>query len=137
MVVPFLRINVLTKHIIDAFVECLINSTKDFGEYVSEVVNEKLQFINLDDSNITRCSGAQWWIEFIVVVKRLKLSLPELPKSSIDRLYNYFDNISASLYALSEALGEQVWYSFHERGKLKAKPRHRQIISDYRCLSMA
>ena len=121
----------------EAVVDLLVGSGRDFGDCVSEIFNAQIQFINLDDSNITRCSVAQWWLDFIETVKCLKLALPELPKSSVDRLHKHFEVLSSCIYVLTEALGKQEWDSFYERGKDKAKPRHRQMISDYISLTMA
>ena len=117
--------------------ECLFTSNRDFGECVAGIINDKIQFVIQDDSNITRCSVVEWWADFIETVRRLKLVLLEKPVLAADRLAGFFETLSACVYVMSESYGKRVWKSIYERGKERAGPRHRQMIDDFKNLQKA
>jgi DNA relaxase NicK len=120
-----------------AVLELLMTSGDEFGDCVAKIINDKIQFIVRDDSNISRCSVARWWQDFMEVLSRLKLRLPEKPSHSVERLTSFFEGISACFYVLSEAHGDGFWEGLIDRGKGSVRARHRQMISDYRAVSLA
>lgn len=117
-----------------AVLERIFTSGEEFGECVAMIINDKIQFIVQDDSNITRCSIVRWWHDFIETVRRLHLALPEKPVASVERLAGYIETLSACVYVMSESYGKRIWKSIYERGKERAGPRHRRMIDDYKRL---
>jgi DNA relaxase NicK len=119
----------------NAVLDAIFTSGKDFGDCVAEIINDKIQFIVQDDSNITRCSIVKWWYDFMETIRRLHLALPEKPKMSMDRLVGYFENISSCVFVLEETFGYKIWERLYIQGKFNAGKRHKQMMTDFKLAS--
>ena len=42
------------------------------GKLAAQVMNDKLSFIERDDSNITRCSVCSWWQNFVEELESIR-----------------------------------------------------------------
>ena len=89
----------------ESFIHALVIG-KPVGELVSEVLNDKFQFINHDDSNITRCSVCDWWAEFVGEVKKVRLVARRAAQHTVSQLEQWVkDQIAPSLYILQQTIG--------------------------------
>ena len=112
-----------------AVLDALVTNGAEMGEIVAGILADRIAFIENDDVNISRCSLASWWAEFLENIRRIKLMLKEKPEMAIDRLAMYFsDELAACVYVLSEAFGEGFWKRVTDHGKTKLKRRHRNML---------
>jgi phage replication initiation protein len=80
---------------------------KEFGECVAEMVNGHLQFIEHDDSNISRCSIAEWWAAFLETINQVKVTIAdEVLHVYEKKLQWFFRSIAPSAYTLLKGMGE-------------------------------
>ena len=57
-------------------------SPDEFVSFMNGVVNNYVSFINLDDSNRSRCSFKRWWVEFLGTSEKSKLTIPPFKPST-------------------------------------------------------
>ena len=76
------------------------------GKLASKVLNDKLTFIEMDDSNISRCSICLWWQKFIDELESVHLVTREIVQHTVDKIMEWVDNqIAPSLFILFKTLG--------------------------------
>ena len=112
----------------------LVENYENFGECVAEIINGQIQFINKDDSNISRCSVADWWLDFIETIKKSQYTLPSKPKSKVESIYNFMQTLSCLIYVLESAYGFNVYRQLYKDGEARSGDRHRKIIADFKAL---
>lgn len=129
---PWIRVElVLRGKNADGFVAAYCNSN-DLGELASGILADKLRFIERDDSNITRCSTAQWWLDFVGAIEAIKLFQAEPVKHTLDRAIQWMTyQISPSLAMAYKALGWTGLKRMLEYGDQHMSARHRAILADY------
>ncbi|MCL1807981.1 MAG: replication initiation factor domain-containing protein [Oscillospiraceae bacterium] len=119
-----------------AVIEALVTSGAEMGEIVAGILADRIAFIELDDVNISRCSLASWWAEFLETLKRIKLMFKEKPEMAVERLAHFFgDDLAACVYVLSEAFGDGFWKHVKDKGKEKIRKRHKTALDAYRAFN--
>ena len=98
-------------------------SGRSVGESVAEMLGGHIQMIELDDSNISRCSISPWWTDFLETVKGVKITAKEEKEHVFERSMQWFNRSVAPLAATliggigERALLELVAASFDRRSK--------------------
>ena len=89
----------------NAFIEQAV-SAPSIGKLAAQVVNDKLSFIERDDSNITRCTVCEWWREFVDELEAVRLVARCVVQHSVERIENWVDaQIGPSLAIITRTLG--------------------------------
>jgi DNA relaxase NicK len=115
-----------------AVIEALVTNGGDLGEIVAGILADRIAFIEKDDINISRCSLASWWAEFLDTIRRIKLMLKEKPEMAIEKLAHFFgDDLAACVYVLTKTFGEDFWRTVGDRGKEKLRRRHYTMMQNY------
>lgn len=107
----------------------------DYDEFVKKykaTVMGHLRFINLDDSNRSRCSTCAWWIAFLDTLDGLILS-SGTPKSVQFRKTARWltKSVAPTLWAIISCLGMGFLTQLQETGRDNIKERQLQLIEDY------
>lgn len=102
----------------------------EFSEYLSQVINGYLRFIDRDDTNVTRCTVKQWWADFLGTAERSSLTCPGIPKDPVAGAVAWLNHsLAPTLYALSQRFGKEQLFSLIDScppERLTAK--HRDIM---------
>ena len=90
------------RHIRDGMVK-----GRSLGECVAEMLGGHVQMIELDDSNISRCTISPWWVDFLETVKGIKITGKEEKEHIFERKLQWFNRSIAPLAAtLVGGIGE-------------------------------
>lgn len=81
------------------FVDLFVNSD-NLGDLVAQVLNDKLAFINRDDTNISRCSVCDWWLEFVDTLAAVHLVQRGKEPRSLDEDSQWFEHQVAPKLAM-------------------------------------
>lgn len=108
----------------------------DFCRYMASALNEQLEFINLDNNNISRCSVKRWWRAFLNGCEdSFKLPAKKPARSALARSLRGLSQYTRVIYSI---VAEAGWLEFmkfvannvvelKEAGKKILKP---EIVSD-------
>ncbi len=114
------------------FIACFCNTEK-LGELAVGILNGKIAFIEDDDSNITRCSLAVWWLEFIGSLEEVALLSSEKVQHVLETTKDWFTcAMGPTVVMIIEAMGWQTFRDIIENGKQRMKPHHQATANDYR-----
>lgn len=129
---PWVRVEMVMRgKLADGFVAAYCNSD-DLGKLSSGILNDHIRFIERDDSNITRCSTAQWWLDFLDSVERVKLITPEPIQHCIERSKQWLMyQIAPSLAMYAEAYGSIGLRDLLHFGGRHMSAKHRAILDDW------
>jgi DNA relaxase NicK len=61
------------------------SNNENLGNIVAGIINDKFAFIKQDDSNISRCSYADFWKTFLGEIQEIKLTSKQKAEHSIDK----------------------------------------------------
>lgn len=115
----------------DGFLAAYCNSD-DLGKLAAGILNDHVRFIERDDSNITRCSTAQWWLDFVETLEAVKLLTPEPVQHSIDRAKEWLMyQIAPSLAMYEQAFGTGGLVELLKFGRQRMSSKHRAILDDW------
>lgn len=96
-----------------------------FPSYFAEVANHYLRFIEIDDSNRSRCSISAFWAEFLGTFKKATLAVGKHKRQNVTKLLNYvLHSMSPSLYTLAQVFPTELledWIFRSSTGRLKRK----------------
>ncbi|MEG1953024.1 MAG: replication initiation factor domain-containing protein [Hydrogenoanaerobacterium sp.] len=99
----------------------------DFSEFYSAYVNGMLRFINITDTNVTRCESKKWWLDFIGTTEHIKLSCGDYKPVSRERHLDYvYNHLSGAIYTAMNIDGVDKFLHtvcVIANGKLKEKYR--------------
>lgn len=122
---------VLRDHYSDSFIDFI--QSMDLGLFISSFLKSKIDFIELDDSNISRCSLALWWTDFIDHFVGVEFS-SDLSESSDDltRLEDFFLYQYAPTFSLLyDALGFDFFHKLYHEGKERRSSRKNALLDDW------
>lgn len=115
----------------DGFVSAFCNSD-DLGKLAVGILNDHVRFIDRDDSNITRCSTAQWWLDFVETLDAVKLLLPEPMQHSLEKKNQWaMYQLSGTVAALLNAYGTAWLYEFLKFGRERISPTLQALVDDW------
>lgn len=129
---PWVRVEFVMrgKHA-NGFINAFCNSD-NLGDLAAGVLNNHLRFIERDDSNITRCSTAQWWADFVESVEEVKLFVPEPIQHTIDRMAEWLTyQIAPSLATFYKAYGWEGLKRMLETGRGNMSAKHNAVLKDF------
>lgn len=77
-----------------------------FNEWLAEIINGYLRFIDIDNNNVSRCTIKQWWSDFLGVVERAKLKCVGVSSNAFSRALGWFcHSVAPTLSAIVSNVG--------------------------------
>lgn len=97
-----------------------------FNEWLAEIINGYLRFIDIDKNNVSRCTIKKWWIDFLGVVERAKLKCVGISSNAFSRALGWFcHSVAPTLSAIVSNVGYDELHSliteFGNRERWKQK----------------
>lgn len=121
----------------NAFVE-LFNDYTDIGKLAAEILGDKVYFVELDNSNISRCTVCQWWLDFLQTLTAVRLVARGEVVRTLDATYDYLmHQVARNLAMIRTGKG---WFAINELlkfGEANLSEKQRAIVRDYLNLSEA
>lgn len=111
---------------------CLDNDNL-FSKYLSEVINSYIRFIDIDDSNATRCTVKKWWADFIGSAERASITCPGIKKDPVKGAVIWLKHsLAPTLTAMIYRFGSERFFEmlFEDNPEERYKLKHRQIMGD-------
>lgn len=115
-----------------AFVENFVNCDS-LGTLATGVINDKFRFIERDDTNTTRCSTCEWWVEFMENLSAIEILSREVMQHDIDEIEDWaVRQLAPSMGMLFKAKGS-VWLNeFIKQGQERMTTKQLNLAQDYR-----
>lgn len=134
----WLRVEMVMRHEnAKAFVLSL-SAGEAVGTLAAKVLNDKLSFIDLDDSNITRCTVCDWWRNFVDELEAVRLVSREVIQHAVEHVEEWVEwQVGPSLALLLETLGWSRIFELAVDARERLSDRQRALIRDYNRLSPA
>ena len=134
----WVRVELVMRHEnANAFVAQLTNS-ETVGKLAAQVINDKLAFIDRDDSNITRCTVCDWWIKFVDELEAVRLVAREVVQHSVDRISEWVSaQVGPSLAILLRTMGENFVFNIGFRAGGRLSDKQLALIDDFNALKPA
>ena len=105
------------------------------GKLAAQVLNDKLAFIERDDSNISRCTVTDWWAAFVSELESVKLVARKVIRHSVERISNWVEaQVGPSLAVLARTLGFAHILEIALGAGERLSNRQRSLIADYNSL---
>lgn len=83
-----------------------LNNAESIGKLAAQVLNDKMSFIERDDTNISRCSVCSWWEKFVSEVTSVHLWARGAVTHTVDRLLDWLrTQVAPSLSIIKETMG--------------------------------
>lgn len=97
------------------------------------LINNYLRFVDYKETNVSRSPTADWWLDIVGNIEKLKLYTPPLEKNIESIKLWLEEQVSASLFTVAEAeqSTDYIWNLMRLGGE-KAKEKHYNLIEDYR-----
>lgn len=110
----------------------IIKKQQTVAELATGVINSHFAFINLDDSNITRCTLKSWWSAWLLHTSKLKLVKAKVQKVLLDIMAHLEQQYAPSFALLAQGLNNKIFGAFFsgllKLGKERFTARHHQIL---------
>lgn len=107
-------------------------SCDDAGMIGTGIINKFLSFVNLDDSNKSRCSLKSWWSAWLQHTEKLKLTVAAAKKQVGDLMNHIQKQYSATLATIAEYLDFTGFQNFVattvQHGIKRMTKRHQMIL---------
>ena len=121
----------------NAFIEQAV-SAPSIGKLAAQVVNDKLSFIERDDSNISRYTVCDWWREFVDELEAVRLVARCVVQHSVERIENWVDaQIGPSLAIITRTLGWPHLFEIAHTAVSRLSQKQSALIADYNALQNA
>lgn len=105
----------------------------DIGELCSMVLNDKLAFIYRDDSNISRCSVAEWWSEFVGNIASVHLITSVKVKPNLERCAEWFRlQVAPSFAMLWDTFGMDLLSDILHDGRERLSDQQSALVEEFR-----
>jgi phage replication initiation protein len=136
---PWVRVEIVLKkrYAVNASLE--MEKREDLGEFVAEILNGYMAFINLDDSNISRCTLVDWWAEFLERTKKVKLWSKGTVQQYFDKTVDWLKHkIGRTIAMVYEGMGSLKFYDeIIYQNKDKLSDKQRSILAGFRSAKFA
>jgi len=113
-----------------AFINAIIDN-QNLGQVIAATIRDAIDFKEpSSDGNKCRRVTAEWWLEFLGGVERLKLSIAPV-KRTIEKLEEWLDHqCAAAMATLTKYHGGDIdWLlKIVNKGRWRMKPRHYQLL---------
>ncbi len=104
------------------------------GELFCGVLFNYLRFVDLDDSNKSRCSVASFWRIFCDGVKRIRLWTKRGIVVTIDKLADYVVRQAGNAFwTVAHCLGLEYTYTLIRNRATDLPDKYRRVIDEYNC----
>ena len=111
------------------------NTADRVGTLAALIVNGKFSFIEMDDSNISRCSVCDWWAAFIDDLESLQLVSRETMQHSVERTVDWLRlQVSPSLAVVLKTFGFSALWEMAKEGEDRLSGSQLALIDDYNSL---
>lgn len=108
------------------------------GQLAAQVLNDKLSFIERDDSNISRCSVCDWWAAFVDELEAVRLVSREAAQHAVEHIQEWIaSQVGPSLAVLFETVGWSRIFELAVSSQKRLSDRQRALIKDFNSLSPA
>lgn len=110
-----------------------LNSNELFSKYLAELINGYLRFIDIDDSNATRCTVKKWWAEFLGTAERSSITCPGVKKDPVKGAVTWLKNsLAPTLAAMVYRFGSEKFLEmlFEDNPEERFTIKHKQIIGE-------
>ena len=108
------------------------------GQLAAQVLNDKLSFIERDDSNISRCSVCDWWAAFVDELEAVRLVSREAVQHAVEHIQEWITSqVGPSLAVLFETVGWSRIFELAVSSQKRLSDRQRALIKDFNSLSPA
>lgn len=115
--------------ILDMFID---HDYDTFVKNYKAVVLGHLRFINLDDSNRSRCSTCAWWTAFLDTLDGLQLSSGPARTVQFRKTTSWIKrSVAPTLWAILSCMGVDFLEVLREEGRENIKERQFQLIEDF------
>lgn len=122
----------------DAFIQQAAVSGVSVGELAAEVLNDKVAFVEKDDSNISRCTVCAWWSDFVSTVKSVALVAREAIQHPVERIALWVRRqMACSLRIIEETMGFFELGDIIKEAESRLSAKQRALIQDYNALRQA
>lgn len=112
--------------------------TDNVGKLAAQVMNDKLSFIERDDSNITRCSVCSWWQNFVEELESVRLVAREVIQHRVEQIDNWIEyQEGPSLAILFRTMGWPHIFELAIEAGRRLSDKQQSLISDYNSLQSA
>jgi len=113
----------------------ILNESDCLGKAVSGIIKDKFTFIELDNANISRCSVAEWWAEFLGEIQTVKLTSRQKVTHSIDESKKWLkESCGRIITKVYDAIGEDAFNrEILMYGRARLTPTDKVMIKDYIC----
>lgn len=116
----------------NGFLKCMVNSD-NLGLLASGILNDKIAFIERDNSNITRCSLSPWWVNFLESLEEIQLLTKEIRQHELEDIIDWVTRqIAPSLSLIRDARGYMAIREILAEGASKRTRKHDALLEDYR-----
>lgn len=120
-----------------SFVDLVVNYA-EIGKLAAEILNDKLSFIDRDDSNISRCTVCYWWLDFVEELESVHLVSRKVVEHVVSRIDGWIQHqIGPSLCLLSATLGVEHIYDVIRASASRLSDKQLALIRDFNCMREA
>lgn len=125
----YVRLEMVLKHEnAQEFMLQFVNS-ESIGSIAAGILREKLNFIDRDDTNISRCSLCDWWSKFLGLVEVVQLASRADRETTIKDKRDYLAHSMAQLmYMVSEIYGKKELEHIAELGRLSLTKDNKKLL---------
>lgn len=116
--------------IVNAF---LLLGASRFNDWLAELVNTYIRFVDLDDSRSNRCTVKEWWLNFVGTIEKASLKSGHFSKSDYVSSFKWFErSLAPTLCALLSRLGSEKLIELIEvyGSKDRWKAKHERIADN-------
>jgi phage replication initiation protein len=130
---PWIRVELVLKKQYASNASLASETHDKFFELVAQMINGHMSFINLDDSNISRCSVVSWWTEFLESIEKIKIWSKGEIRRTFDKCLNWVaDKYAPILAMLYDGLGAPGFRSILiKRGRDRLSEKHKTMMGEY------
>lgn len=117
-----------------AFGQQLTNA-ESVGRLATQVINDKLSFIERDDINITRCTVCPWWRAFVDELESVRLVARETVQHGVEHIASWVEaQVGPSLAILFQTMGFPKIFELAVEAGSRLSDKQRFLIADYNAL---
>lgn len=115
----------------DQFIDLI--QTMDLGLFISSFLNDKIDFIERDDCNISRCSVCSWWSDFVGQFVNISFSIDKSSSDDLLRKEDYFVyQLAPTFSLLYDALGFDFFHLLYSQGLARRSKRKQALLDSWR-----
>lgn len=110
-----------------------IVNTENLGVLAAGILNDKLAFIERDDSNISRCQICKWWLDFVDMVGSISLVSKEDMVHTLEQKLDWLKrSVAPTLSLIVDAKGWFIIRDILALGLESRTPKQMALLQDYR-----